>query len=183
MNQKSVFVGLGSNLGDGPRQIASALRLLSPAAAITGISRLYTSPPWGRSQQPAFTNAVARLTTALSPLQLLHAMQDIEHTLGRRRTGRRWGPRPIDMDLLLFGSDVIELPGLTVPHPWMHRRAFVLIPLLELEADIQIPALGSGADCLQKLDQSEVSAIRPLADHQHIDLNNIVSLSRSDEDE
>ena len=129
-------MGLGGNLGDVPAAFRVAIGLLAalPETRVTAVSRFYRSPPWGRLDQPAFVNAAAALETGLEAVGLLEALQSIEHAAGRRRDldAGRWGPRVLDLDLLLFGDAEIDLPGLRVPHPYMRQRAFVLVPLLDV---------------------------------------------------
>ena len=155
------FVGLGSNLEDPARQVRRALDGLAglPATELATASRLYRTAPWGVSDQPDFINAVARVTTTLDPWTLLEGLQALEQRAGRVRDGERWGPRVLDLDLLLYGDRVSRDERLTLPHPRMHERAFVLVPLLEIAPDIEIPAQGLAADCLAGLDASDV---RPL---------------------
>lgn len=127
------WIGLGSNL-DGPRaHVERALRELDrlPLTRRIAASRLYASPPVGPADQPDYINAVAHLETRLSPLALLDQLQALEQRHGRVR-GRRWGPRTLDLDLLLFDDYRVTLPRLTLPHPEMVKRAFVLVPLAEL---------------------------------------------------
>jgi 2-amino-4-hydroxy-6-hydroxymethyldihydropteridine diphosphokinase len=128
------FVGLGSNLGDREASIRSALDELAhlPSTTLTRASSLYDTEPVGDTDQPGFLNAVAELETELDARQLLWNLQLVERRLGRTRT-RRWGPRVIDLDLLLFGDEVWESPDLVVPHPELIRRSFVLVPLVELD--------------------------------------------------
>jgi 2-amino-4-hydroxy-6-hydroxymethyldihydropteridine diphosphokinase len=145
MSSFLVYIGLGSNL-EGPRgQVERALEELAglPQSRLLRHSRLYRSAPLGPEGQPDYINAVAALETALSPLDLLDELQRIETLHGRVR-GERWGARTLDLDLLLFGEERIELPRLKVPHPEMANRAFVLIPLAEIApAGLVIPGLGS----------------------------------------
>lgn len=140
------WVGLGSNLDDPEKQIRDAIRALAELShsGVGSVSSLYRSDPVGLTDQPAFCNAVAAVDTALAPLALLRALQAIETAAGRRRT-IRWGPRVLDLDLLLHGDRVSTTPELTLPHPRMHERAFVLVPLAELAPDLEIPDLGSVA--------------------------------------
>lgn len=141
------FVALGSNL-DGPeRQVARAFDELArlPATTLTARSRLYRSAPLGGASQPDYVNAVARIETALGPHELLDALLAIERAHGRERRLERWGPRTLDLDLVLYGDAVIDEPGLKVPHPGLTERAFVLYPLAELAPELGIP----GADTLQ----------------------------------
>lgn len=136
-----VYLGLGSNLGDRRRNLVGALRRLAPHARVEAVSSLYETDPVGPQDQPPFYNAVCRATTGLSPQALLRRLQAIEQELGRT-PGPRWGPRVIDLDLLLYGDAVVEDPDLRVPHPELHRRAFVLVPLAELAAGLRHPTLG-----------------------------------------
>lgn len=138
------FVGVGSNLEDPARQVTAALEALSrlPRTSRVGASRRYRNPPMGPGDQPDYVNAVAELATTLPPLALLDALQDLEAGAGRRRGGRRWGPRPLDLDLLLYGQEQLHLPRLTVPHPGIAERAFVLVPLAELDPELEIPGCG-----------------------------------------
>jgi 2-amino-4-hydroxy-6-hydroxymethyldihydropteridine diphosphokinase len=135
------FIGLGSNLGDREAMIRRALARI---AAVPGVhaaagSSLYESAPWGFTAQPAFINAVVRVQTSLGPIQLFLALGQIEKELGRTPTFR-WGPREIDLDLLLYGDYEIKRRGLIVPHPSMHERAFVLAPLRELNPEYRFPS-------------------------------------------
>ena len=136
----AVYLGLGSNLGDRQRNLAAALRRLEPLVRIEAVSSLYETDPVGPQDQPPFFNAVCRGVTGLPPKGLLRHLREVEHELGRRN-GPQWGPRPIDIDLLLYGDVVIEEPGLQVPHPELAQRAFVLVPLEELAAGVRHPKL------------------------------------------
>lgn len=153
-----VFIGLGSNLGDGPAMIRAALADLAdrPGIHVVRFSSLYRSAPWGRGDQPDFTNAVAELTTTLEPGVLLESLLGCEQSLGRVRNGERWGPRCIDIDLLSYGELQVRTARLELPHPRMAERAFVLLPLLELEPDFAIPGAGSAAACLRRLPDQRV---------------------------
>jgi len=133
------WIGLGSNL-DGPREhVARALEELEslPLTRRVAASRLYASRPVGPADQPDYVNAVAHLVTRLSPLALLDQLQALEQRHGRVR-GRRWGPRTLDLDLLLYDDRRLTLPRLTLPHPEMARRAFVLVPLAELAPSLAL---------------------------------------------
>jgi 2-amino-4-hydroxy-6-hydroxymethyldihydropteridine diphosphokinase len=136
-----VYLALGSNLGNRRRNLAVALQRLGPLVRIEAVSSLYETAPEGNEDQAAFLNAVCRGVTGLPARGLLRHLQEIEREIGRRR-GERWGPRPIDIDLLLYGSDVIDEDGLRVPHPEMAKRAFVLAPLAEIAPDELHPELG-----------------------------------------
>ena len=156
------WIGLGSNIGDGSLQIRQSLEELQRASSGTTVLRVssfYRSRPLGMTRQASFTNAVCEVRTSEQPLAFLRILQDVESRLGRERNGRRWGPRCIDMDLLLWGEMIYFLPGLTVPHPRMHKRAFVLIPLSELEPGLEIPAKGSVRSCLERLPDQGVSSL------------------------
>jgi 2-amino-4-hydroxy-6-hydroxymethyldihydropteridine diphosphokinase len=139
------YVGLGSNLGDPQRQVCEALRALRRIrdTAVESVSSLYRSPPMGPPDQPDYINAVASLATGLTPLELLDALQAIEQHHGRTRVGERWGPRTLDLDLLLYGDGRVSDPRLQVPHPGLHERAFVLYPLREIApGELVIPDRG-----------------------------------------
>lgn len=139
------YVGIGANVGDPVRQVLAALRALAdglPQTRLLAHSRLYRNPPFGPVPQPDYVNAVAALETRLEAPVLLAALQAIEQTAGRTREGPRWGPRTLDLDLLLFGGECVDEPGLRVPHPGLPDRDFVLFPLLELAPELQIPGLG-----------------------------------------
>jgi 2-amino-4-hydroxy-6-hydroxymethyldihydropteridine diphosphokinase len=139
-----VFVGLGSNLEQPEKQIADALVSLNGIAnvLVTKCSSLYRSKPVGPQGQPDYINAVAVLETTMAPLDLLDQLQAIEAQHGRIRGNVRWGPRTLDLDLLLYGDKKINNERLTVPHPEMQNRDFVLIPLSEIAPDLVIPVLG-----------------------------------------
>lgn len=137
------YIGLGSNLGDREAQIRLALDDLArlPGSRLVRASSLYDSEPVGDVEQPNFLNAVAELETELSARQLLWNLQLVERRLGRTRS-RHWGPRTIDLDLLLFGELVVDEPDLQVPHPELTRRSFVLVPLVELDPLLVHPVTG-----------------------------------------
>ena len=139
------YIGLGSNLNDPASQIGRALAELSELSNTRMIarSRLYRSVPWGMRDQPDFINAVAGILTQLQPTRLLGELQALEKFHARDPNGVRWGPRTLDLDLLLFGERVLNLPDLVVPHPCMDERNFVIYPLWEIAPSIQIGKLGS----------------------------------------
>lgn len=156
------FVGLGGNLGDAVATLRGAIQALSrlPATRLSGASRLYRTPAWGVSAQPDFINGVAMLETLLDAPVLLDALLATEREFGRERdAASRWGPRTLDLDLLLYGDAMLDLPGLRVPHPHLHERAFALVPLLEIAPDILIPGQGAARDALSRL---ETGAIEPI---------------------
>ena len=144
------FVGLGSNLGDRARAIQSAAELIGARR----LSSIRETEPWGVSDQPRFLNAVAEVDTHLSAWGLLERLLEVERGLGRVRAGPRWGPRTIDLDLLVYGGERIDEPGLTVPHPRLAERLFALEPLAELAPDLVIPGIGNVATLLTELQSS-----------------------------
>ena len=138
------YVALGANLGDPAATVRAAFAALAnlPRSRVTRSSSLYRTAPVGLAAQPDFVNAVAELETGLDPEALLAALFDLEGRFGRRRAERN-GPRTLDLDLLLYGGLALELPGLTLPHPRMHLRAFVLQPLAEIAPHLEIPGRGT----------------------------------------
>ena len=142
------YVGLGSNLGDREATIRAAVAALP---GVVAVSKLRETEPVGVTGQPAFLNGAARLETELSPRELLDALLEVERGLGRERR-ERWGPRTIDLDLLLYGGETVDEPGLTVPHPSLHERRFVLEPLAELDPELVVPGRGRVRDLLAELD-------------------------------
>ena len=137
---QTVYIGLGSNLENPAQQITKALEAIQeiPNTQLIKHSSLYCGKPVGPQDQPDFTNAVAELSTTLSPLALLSQLQKIENEHGRVRE-RHWGPRTLDLDLLLYGEDTIDHPQLIVPHREMLRRSFVLYPLFEISPELVLP--------------------------------------------
>ena len=161
-NQVTAYVGLGSNLEQPRQQLTEALGELAelPGSRLGAHSSLYLSPPVGPADQPDYVNAVAAIVTSLSAESLLDALQTIENRHGRERTGERWGPRTLDLDLLLYGDNQIRIPRLQVPHPRMGERAFVLVPLAEIASgELQIPGLGRLSDLLSKLSEDAVERL------------------------
>jgi 2-amino-4-hydroxy-6-hydroxymethyldihydropteridine diphosphokinase len=128
-----VAIGIGANLDDPVARVQAAMAALGALGAIERVSRLYRTQPWGVEDQPEFVNAVALLRTDRTPRELLAALKEIEGRLGRR-PGPRWGPRAIDLDILTFGDLVVDEPDLRIPHPYLFERAFVLVPLAEVDA-------------------------------------------------
>ena len=157
------WIGLGGNREDSAVLLIEALRQLSASMQVQLLrcSRLYRTRPWGVKEQPDFVNAVAEVETALAPLALLGVLLGIEEGLGRARSESRWGPRCIDLDLLVYDEMMVRSDVLELPHPRMHMRAFVLVPLLELEPEFRIPGLGFAADYLSEIDPEETAAVVP----------------------
>ena len=156
------FVGLGANLGDAALTLRAAMQALGglPCTRLVRASRLFRTPAWGMHDQADFINGVAMLQTTLGARALLDALLDTERQFGRERDPtQRWGPRTLDLDLLLYADDVVDMPGLRLPHPHLHERAFALVPLLEIAPDILIPGFGPAQAALDGL---ETSAIQPL---------------------
>mgnify|MGYP001150912003 CR=1 FL=1 len=159
------YLGLGANLGDPVRQLSEALERLNAAeeVEVTRVSAFYRNPPLGPPDQPWYVNAAARVRTRLGPEELLRLLQQVEAALGRVR-GEHWGPRRLDLDLLLYNGEVIFAPNLVVPHPEMHRRGFVLVPLAEIAPQAWHPVLGKSAgDLLAELNPADRAAVQPLA--------------------
>ena len=154
------YVGLGSNLEDPAAQIRAALAALDrlPGTRVRRASRLYRTPPWGLTEQPEFVNAVAELDTALAPDELFDALQALERAAGRARQVR-WGPRVLDLDLLAFDALQSAEPALRLPHPHLHERAFVLVPLLELAPDLVLPGHGTVHELAARVDCSGIQAL------------------------
>ena len=143
---REAYLSLGSNMGDRMKYLCDALSLiaLNPAVMITDVSSVYETDPVGYTDQDCFLNLVCRIETTLEPLQLLHFLQETENRLGRVRT-IRYGPRTIDLDLLTYENIVLDTEGLTLPHPRMHERAFVLIPLAEIRTGTSFSEAGNPA--------------------------------------
>jgi 2-amino-4-hydroxy-6-hydroxymethyldihydropteridine diphosphokinase len=154
------FVGLGANLGEPHIQVRQALGALDaiPHTRVVKSSSLYRSEPLGHADQPQFVNAVAQLETGLPPERLLDELQAIETRQGRVRSFAN-APRTLDLDLLLFGNAVIETQTLEVPHPRMHQRAFVLLPLLEIAPDIAVPGRGPAKALLEQCSNQGVERL------------------------
>ena len=163
------WLGLGSNLQQPVTQIESALISLKKAEGIEILktSSLYRTPPWGDEGQDDFINAVVQIETHLGPVPLLRVLQSIENEMGRQRSGRRWGPRIIDIDLLLYADQQVQTEELELPHPRMHERAFVLVPLCELDKTLKIPGHGIAEDLLQKLDSDDIRHLKEELESQY----------------
>ena len=153
-------VALGSNLDDPRAQVMRGFEALAalPRTLLCARSRLYRTAPWGMLDQPDFINAAARLETLLPPRALLDALRGIEAGAGRVR-GERNGPRILDLDLLLYGDQTIDEPNLVVPHPRLHERAFVLLPLADVAPELEVPGQGRIRDLLARVDASACMAL------------------------
>ena len=156
------YVGLGSNLAGPEAQVRQAMDDLGglPETALTARSALYRTAPVGPVDQPDFVNAVVRLETRLAPRALLRSLQALELAHGRHRDGTRWGPRTLDLDILLYGDEQVREPGLRIPHPEMARRAFVLVPLADVApSGLSIPACGPLSDLLEACGRDGITRI------------------------
>lgn len=158
--QFTVYLGLGSNLGDRAQNLRHACDMLSPVATVDRLSPLYDTAPVGITDQPRFLNAVCRATTDLSPEDLLRFTKDIEQKLGRR-PGPPNSPRPVDIDILFYGDVVLHTPDLTIPHPRLAERAFVLAPLADIAPELIHPVTGKTvAQMLAELERGEGDAVK-----------------------
>ena len=139
-----VWIGLGSNMGQAADQVEQAIAALTdaPGLELTARSSLYRTAPVGNVDQPDFINAVVRASCRIGCYVLLEALQEIEKRFGRTRDGERFGPRSLDLDLLMYADQIVSSPRLELPHPRMHERLFVLEPLAEIEGDITVPGRG-----------------------------------------
>lgn len=161
--QATAYIGLGGNVGEAADTLTAAFAAIDalPGTRLLRASRLYRTPAWGREDQPDFINAVAAVQTTLAPRALLDRLLDIERDFGRHREAEqaRWGPRSLDLDLLLYGDEAIDEPGLRVPHPHLHQRAFVLVPLLEIARDASIPGIGRADMLLSSVATDGIQAL------------------------
>jgi 2-amino-4-hydroxy-6-hydroxymethyldihydropteridine diphosphokinase len=143
------YIGIGANLGDREAAIAAAIAALGDD--VVAVSQLRQTEPWGYAEQPPFLNGAILLETELPPRALLERLLAVEQELGRTREGPRYGPRTIDLDLLLYEGAAVDEPGLQVPHPRLHERAFALEPLLDLDPDLELPGRGRVSALLAEL--------------------------------
>jgi len=155
------YIGLGSNLNNPAEQLRKAG---THVAALAGIqqflmSSLYKSAPMGPQNQPYYINAVAQIMTSLTPVDLLSELMRIEALLGRRRSGERWSARVIDLDILLYGDEIINSTELVIPHPGLYERAFVLYPLQEIAPGIEVPGYGPLAQLLAVCDKGDLALL------------------------
>ena len=154
------WIGLGANTGESLATVRAAIDALAelPDTVFVRRSRFYRTPAWGPIAQPDFINAVALVETRLAPSALLDGLLGIERAFGRVRA-ERWGPRSLDLDLLLYGDAQIDEPGLHVPHPHLHQRVFVLVPLLDTDPDAVIPGRGSAREALAALASDRIEVV------------------------
>jgi 2-amino-4-hydroxy-6-hydroxymethyldihydropteridine diphosphokinase len=150
------LIGLGGNLGAVGERLDAAIASLDalPGIAVVARSRFYRTPPWGNVEQPDFVNAAIAIDTSLPAIELLDALLATERAFGRVRDGERWGPRTLDLDLLAYGDEVIDDDRLTVPHPRIAERAFVLLPLADIAGDVALPGVGRVRALLGAIDTS-----------------------------
>ena len=163
MSWTQCYIGLGSNLGESQDTLAAALSALAENDSIQNIevSSYYQSKPHGPQDQPDYLNAVAGFESTLAPEPLLDVLQAIENKYGRVRTGERWTARTLDLDILLFGQQVINTPRLIVPHAWMTQREFVLYPLYEIAPHLCLPGGQALKDCLSHVSDENLVRLTP----------------------
>jgi len=153
---QTVFIGVGTNLGDRLANLRAAIDSLAPEIRVTRESTVYETPPWGFKEQPAFLNMVIEAETSLAPRTLLHHLKEKESALGRVKSFRN-GPRQIDLDILFYENLILEEENLTIPHPRLHERGFVLVPLAEITPRFEHPRLKKNiAELLRDVDTSEI---------------------------
>jgi 2-amino-4-hydroxy-6-hydroxymethyldihydropteridine diphosphokinase len=157
----TAYIGLGSNLANPAEQIKSARTAITQISGVRELafSSLYHSPPMGPQDQPDYVNAVMCIATDLPPIDLLHQLQRIENDHGRVRKAERWGARTLDLDMLIYGDQLIEMPDLIVPHPGLVERAFVLYPLFEIAPQLVVPGKGNIADLLAQCPMDELKRL------------------------
>lgn len=157
------YVGIGSNQGDPATQVRDAAAALDrlPDTRLVIVSSSYASAPFGDVPQPDFVNAVAAILTRLPPPRLLASLKALERSAGRQPGGERWGPRPLDLDVLVYGAQRIATDDLTVPHPGIALRNFVLLPLGEIAPDLEVPGLGRVASLPVDIEQPRIERLEP----------------------
>jgi len=156
----TTYIALGTNLGERLENLRAAIKAMAPDVTVLAKSHVYETPPWGVEDQPAFLNMVVKAETGMEPDELLTYLKQLESGLGREKSVR-WGPRLIDLDILFYDDLVIDTPPLVIPHPRLHERAFVLVPLADVAAEAVHPVLGEFI--WELLLKADVSGIRPLS--------------------
>ncbi|KUG04998.1 2-amino-4-hydroxy-6- hydroxymethyldihydropteridine pyrophosphokinase [hydrocarbon metagenome] len=161
--QREVYIGLGSNMGDRDSNLQEAINLINNilGVQVKDLSSIYLTEPWGNENQDDFLNQVILIGTNLEASELLEALKKIEIKMGRQRT-ENWGPRIIDLDILLYGDDIVDFRDLKIPHPYAQQRLFVLIPLQEINPDIIFPDSGMGIRevLIRALEREDVKKIK-----------------------
>lgn len=157
----SIYLALGTNLGDRNANLRAVVEALAPEVVVLAKSRIYETPAWGVEDQPPFLNMVVKGETELAPAAVLSSVKQLERELGRKPTFR-WGPRLIDIDILLYDNLVLDARELVIPHPHLHERAFVLVPLADLAPDLIHPVLHKTIRAL--LDVVDTSGIRAVSE-------------------
>jgi 2-amino-4-hydroxy-6-hydroxymethyldihydropteridine diphosphokinase len=166
-DRPAVYLGLGSNLGNREDNLCMGLRLMEPLCRLEEVSSLYETAPVGVEGQPPFYNAACRVITGLEPEALLRFLQRLEFEVGRRPGAPHWGPRPLDLDILLYGDQVLEGNELVVPHPRLAERPFVLVPLAEIAPEVRHPVLRKTArELLEAAGEEGVTLIAPVGWHR-----------------
>jgi 2-amino-4-hydroxy-6-hydroxymethyldihydropteridine diphosphokinase len=165
---KTAYIGIGSNLGNSEKNCLEAIERIGriPKCKVTRVSGLYRTEPVGVSGQEYYVNCVAEILTGLSAKRLMERLLAIEKHMGRVRKGGRWQARIIDLDILLFGSELIHEDNLSVPHPLMHRRRFVMVPMVDLAPDLIHPSLGEGMSGLLREIPEDGQDVKPLGGRQ-----------------
>jgi 2-amino-4-hydroxy-6-hydroxymethyldihydropteridine diphosphokinase len=143
----TVYIALGTNLGDRLSNLRAAIESMQPEISVLAKSHVYETPPWGYEDQPAFLNMVVKAETGLEPESLLRYLKQLEVELGREQNFR-WGPRLIDLDILFYDDLVIDTPPLVIPHPRLHERAFVLVPLMDVAPELVHPVFQKSISAL-----------------------------------
>jgi 2-amino-4-hydroxy-6-hydroxymethyldihydropteridine diphosphokinase len=160
-HQHKIYLGMGTNCGDRLKNLMAAIDALAPEINVTRRSPIYQTPPWGYTDQPDFLNLVVEGETDLAPKTLLTKLKNLEKKVGRTATFR-WGPREIDIDILFYDNLILSSDGLEIPHPRLHERAFVLVPLSDLTPNLIHPKLGKSiSELLAEIDTSGITLYQP----------------------